>query len=189
MRAGLQARLGQDAEVFAVGSAGTRGLVGLPIEPLAAEVLTGQGITTEGFRARRLEPGLLADVDLVLGASREHRSAAVAMAPRVLRRAFTLREFARIVSGWDSGDVWPAEPQRRARAVVDRAAGGRMQARAADPVDDDIADPMGRDAVAFAQAGAVIGEAVTAVLDALIGREFPTPATGVPVTASERVGR
>ena len=90
-RGGLEQRLGADAARFVVESAGTWGHSGAPMEPYAAATLEGYGLDGSDFRARALVDQHVADADLVLTATREHRAAAVVLHPRAASRTFTLR--------------------------------------------------------------------------------------------------
>ena len=51
---------------FEVRSAGTRAMVGSPIQPLSAEIVNMYGGTDKGFAARQLTPKILRDTDIVL---------------------------------------------------------------------------------------------------------------------------
>ncbi|MCW2614387.1 MAG: Tyrosine phosphatase, partial [Frankiales bacterium] len=92
MRAGLAERLGADADRFVVESAGTWGHSGSPMEAHAHTTLASYGVDGADFRARELVAEHVAGADLVLGATREHRAAAVVLHPRAASRTFTLRE-------------------------------------------------------------------------------------------------
>jgi protein-tyrosine phosphatase len=205
---GLRQRLKDGAEDLAVSSAGTLGLIGQPMAAPARRLLgavpAGTGFAgcdllpggrhhgmlppggddfeayLDAFRARRLEPDLLAGADLVLGATREHRSAAVGMAPHLVRRTFTLVELARlagsaahaVLADWDpeAGIGIEPPPADRARAVVARAGELRAMVRALHAADDDIEDPYGRDDVVYRRVAERIGTSVELILDGLVGR-------------------
>lgn len=126
-----------------VHSAGTGALVGNPMDPTSSALLTELGGDPEGFRARRLTEQMVADATLVLGASREHRAAAVTMVPRALRRSFTLRELAALVRGAHDTAL-PAEPGPRLTAVMDLARSRRALVSGGRPEDWDIDDPFRR---------------------------------------------
>src|SRR4029453_8342341 len=88
----LASRLGPTVSVT---SAGTHALVGHSIaEPMAA-LLRGGGLEPDGFEARRLSERMLKEADLVLAMTRAQRGLVVDLWPPAVRRAFTLREFAR----------------------------------------------------------------------------------------------
>lgn len=178
----LRDRLGRDLAdaAFSVTSAGTYGLVGEPIEPTALGVLRAYGVAPDGFAARALVADHVSAADLVLGATREHRAAAVTLLPRASGRTFTIREFARLaVAAVDAGaveagasgeDVGADALADRARRVVTAAAGQRGYVRPDGPDADDVADPYRREAAAFERAGEHIHTAVEAIVDALAGR-------------------
>ncbi|MGW0043361.1 arsenate reductase/protein-tyrosine-phosphatase family protein [Rhodococcus sp. NPDC003348] len=82
-------------------SAGTRALVGFPMEPVAAEVLRGLGGDPTGFVARRLRPELIDRADLVLAMTEHLRDESVRLVPEAGPRTFTLLEAHRVV--WLTG--------------------------------------------------------------------------------------
>ncbi|MFJ6949559.1 low molecular weight phosphatase family protein [Streptomyces wuyuanensis] len=136
----LRARLAASPGSFEVSSAGTVGTTGTPMDPVAASLLAELGGDPRGALARRLTATHVEDSDLVLGAAAEHREAVVRLSPLwALRRAFTLREFARLLRPEDAAGV--ADPAGRAAALVVGAAERRGNTGRAD--DDDVADPLG----------------------------------------------
>ncbi len=147
----LRARLGPAAQVE---SAGTRALVGEPADPQVQTLLVERGIDGTGHAARRLTPDLITDADLVLTATRDHRSAVLALRPVLLKRTFTIREFARIAPTV-SEDGTVLDPA----AVAD----SRALCPPSSPADDDLADPFGRGADAFRR----MATEVDAVVDPL----------------------
>ncbi|MGI3785304.1 MAG: hypothetical protein ACRYG2_31505 [Janthinobacterium lividum] len=151
----LQARLGPDVEVT---SAGTRAVVGAPVAPPMAALLRGRGIESDGFRARQLEAVLLQQADLVLTLTREQRGLAVGLVPSVVRRTFTLRELARLLTDVDPETLPPGTSGERLRQALPAAAARRRYV--VDPRADDIADPYGRSDAAYRRAIAEITDAV-----------------------------
>jgi protein-tyrosine phosphatase len=159
----LRARLAhaQDVEVSSVG---TRALVGEPINISMAHLLEQAGISSGLFSARDADDQSLREADLVLGMTRQHRSAAVALAPRLVRRAFTLKELARIAGEVQlEHNAWSSTADRM-RALVDEASRHRTPVTADL---DDIADPYLRDQLAYERAFAEIREAVDAIVGSL----------------------
>jgi protein-tyrosine phosphatase len=148
-------RAGLSVPGIEVSSAGTHGLVGERVQKHAAAVLAASGIESRGFRGRRLDVDLVTSADLVLTATRKHRAAAVLLEPRASARAFTLREFDRLLSAVDPTDL-PLEPEERARALVVAAAAQRGLIRPDRPEDDDIDDPYGEPASQYPVCGALI---------------------------------
>ena len=136
----LTERLGSSREMFRVSSAGTAASAGTPMDPVAVALLAGLGGDPCGAVARRLTAELVEDADLVLGAATEHRDAAVRLSPVwALRRAFTLREFARLLRAEDAAGM--AEPADRAAELVRAAFARRGMEGPGD--DDDVDDPYG----------------------------------------------
>ncbi|MFJ8076242.1 low molecular weight phosphatase family protein [Streptomyces sp. NPDC096176] len=153
----LRARLAAFPGRFEVSSAGTVGTTGTPMDPLAASLLVELGGDPRGALARRLTAVHVEDSDLLLGAAAEHREAAVRLSPLwALRRAFTLREFARLLRPEDAAGV--TDPAERAAALVRGAAARRGSANGAD--DDDVADPHGAPAEAAREVALRIAESV-----------------------------
>ncbi len=79
---------------FHVTSAGVRALVGEPMTEASAGLLQAEGIDGAAFRARRVSAQDLKGADLVICATRAHRSGVVQLAPALLRRAVLLPELA-----------------------------------------------------------------------------------------------
>src|SRR4051812_31498164 len=125
MRDGLRKRLGDDAERFVIESAGTWGHTGSPMEAYALSTLSSYDVDGSAFTARELVAEHVVAADLVLGATREHRAAAVVLHPRAAARTFTLREFARLVATIDPASLPAGDVVERARALVVAAAANR----------------------------------------------------------------
>jgi protein-tyrosine phosphatase len=156
----LRERLG-DAHPIEVSSAGTGALAGEPMEPFAVDALTGLGVTAGAFAARDVDADILASADLVLTATRQHRSVVVTAEPSVVRRTFTIKEFARLTASL--GDA----PAVALDKIVDRVAAQRGFAPPVAPADDDIADPFQQPAARFAETAREIAPAVETIADLL----------------------
>jgi protein-tyrosine phosphatase len=168
LRHALRERLGDDADLFEVTSAGTGALVDSPIQEHAAGLLAEHGIDAAGFSARQLDADLLADADLMLGLTRDHRAAAATEAPAAIRKLFTLREFARLAEA-AAREVSPSlPPVERARALVQAAARQRGMVRPGQRADDDVPDPYGRPSGAYRLPFALISAAVEDIADLLV---------------------
>lgn len=133
-------------------SAGTRAVIGHPIHQFAAEVLIGLGGDPTNFAARQLTPRIASDADLVLTMTSAHRTAVLELAPRQLRRTFTLGEASLLASTYG------------ARTVADLAA-LRLRLPEHQPVE--IADPIGRDLETYE----VVGEQIAALLPPVVTLE------------------
>ena len=129
----LAARLGPEV---AVTSAGVLGQPGRSIEPEMVAYLAALGVPDVDFEARRLIDEDVRRADLVLGMAREHRGAAVELAPAAVRRAFTLREFARLLSAIEPDELPDTTVSNRLQVAIPLAASKRR--RVASPLDDDV---------------------------------------------------
>ena len=169
MRAGLQERLGVAAERFEIGSAGTWGHTGSPMEAHAVTTLARYGVDGRRFSARELVAEQVAGADLILGATREHRAAAVVLHPRAAARTFTLREFGRLAAAVDASTIAGEDPVDRARNAVRAAAAQRGLVPPDSPRDDDLDDPYQAPESAFVACGALVQATLQTPLDLLAG--------------------
>ncbi|MEJ8661991.1 low molecular weight phosphatase family protein [Streptomyces sp. MS1.AVA.4] len=159
----LRAGLASQQETIHVSSAGTAAVPDSPVSDAAYSV-DGWVTDVSATIPRRLTAGLIDASDLVLGASTEHREAAVRLSPvRALTRAFSLREFARLVSAEDGAGL--VDPAARFTALVKGAAARRGTAGAHG--DDDVADPLGASAAEVHTCVARIEESVARILAAV----------------------
>lgn len=147
-------------------SAGTGAVVGAGISQTVGALLEQRGIDPWGHRARSLTAADVSAATIVLGLTREHRAAAVALAPAVLRRAFTLREFARI------GDRVATELSEELGRVGEDPAGRLHLLAASAPHfrsigEDDIDDPWHRGRATNVRVVNEIDTAVSAILGVL----------------------
>jgi protein-tyrosine-phosphatase len=120
-------------------SAGTKAWHRSRMEDTTRAVLEELGGDGSGFASRPLTAQLMEGVPLILGLAREHREAAVRLAPAAMRRCFTLKEFVRLADGGAAGDGGGGF-----EAVVAAAATRRGAAVPVPPAEDDIPDPWGR---------------------------------------------
>lgn len=173
----LTAQLNVAGEAFRVHSAGTHATAGEPMDPVAVALLQELGGVPVGAVARRLTAELVEEADLMLGAAREHRDAAVRLSPVwALRRAFTLREFARLVRAEDADGL--TDPVDRVAALVEGAAGRRGAAAgpADEAGDDDVADPYGAGEQVARACALRVAESVERITAAVLGRPQPPAA-------------
>lgn len=154
-----------------VHSAGTQALVDYgmpqPAQEMAIALGADAGIV-DAHRARYLIEPMLQQADLILTMSREHRSRAVQMMPRSLRRVFTIREFARLASTLSTEDARAAadaagdDPRERLRAVALAVADQRgLSEPVAD--EDDVIDPYRRSQEIYEQSAAEMTPAIVEV--------------------------
>lgn len=142
----LQARLPRPE--FEVSSAGMHALVGSRMSSRSGAELVRLGGDPSGFRARQLDQQMLLDSDLNLVATLDLRSELLTEWPGVLRRTFTVREFAALVDV-----VADPDPVR----LVDLAQEHRSEVRA---IDYDIPDPYRRADADHRLAASLMADAV-----------------------------
>jgi protein-tyrosine phosphatase len=105
-----------------------------------AALLRGMGVEPEPFEARLLSEQMLKEADLILPMTRAQRGFVVELWPAVVRRAFTLRELARLLTLVDRSAVPPGSPRDRLPALIRLAAAERGRMRVP-PEEDDVVDP------------------------------------------------
>ncbi|MEO6205353.1 MAG: hypothetical protein ABIO67_08230 [Mycobacteriales bacterium] len=169
MRAGLTRSLSAEGSPFVVESAGTWGRAGTPMEPYGLTTLASLGLDGSAHGARLLLAEQVAQADLILGATREHRAAAVVLQPRASARTFTLREFARLCAGVDPAGLPTGDRVERARAVVRAAAAQRGLTPPQDPRDDDLEDPYRAPEQAYTACGRLVVSSLERPLALLCG--------------------
>ncbi|MCS3841755.1 protein-tyrosine phosphatase [Microbacterium sp. AK031] len=151
-----------------VHSAGTQALVGYEMTTPAQEIAIKLGAdpaAATAHRARYLAEPLLFESDLILTMTVEQRERVVQMAPKVMKRTFTVPEFARLTAGMDAamvrGDASISTAERlRAAAVLvnDRRTLSRTRG-----ADDDVIDPYRRDRTVYEQSASQISPGLHAV--------------------------
>jgi|SRR5690625_91676 len=141
-------------EVF---SAGTRALVGQPMDTQNAEIAEQRGISgSRDHVARQLTAEQIESADLILALAREHRRFVVELVPSATQRTFTLREFARLAQQYsqDSPAVAPLSDvfgRSLDNFVLNVAAQRGDVRKVSSPTDDDVIDPYRLDSAVFAQ--------------------------------------
>lgn len=169
LRAGLALRRPEVAGEVQIGSAGVRAREGQAIAEYAAELLAERGIASDDFASRALVPALVVDADLVLCASREHKSAVVTLVPEARSRTFTIREFAWLL-GTEPVPDSENDLGTRLRRLVATAASRRGLRQPERQEDFDLDDPFGRRKAAFRKTLALLDETLTGPLDLLAQR-------------------
>lgn len=148
----LRAQL--DHDQFEVASAGVQGWDRQPMDAMAAMELLRLGHSSTTFRSHAIDSYLLDSADLILTATRGHRSEVLGLNPQALRRTFTLMEFAAL-----TGVVEAGEP----RGLVAEASRQRSKAPAA----IDIGDPYRRSPEVHRTVADQIDAAVLTISDRL----------------------
>lgn len=153
--------LGPDAEV-SVASAGVGAVIGASMAGSMATLVTGVGVSPHGFRARQLTERMVEDAGLVLALTLAHRSQVVDLVPTAVRRAFTLREFARFASAVGRAALPVGTPAERMAALVPLAAAQRGRHRTL-AAEDDVVDPYGGNEALYALSFAQLRPAVETI--------------------------
>jgi protein-tyrosine phosphatase len=152
---------------IAVTSAGTHALVGRDMDAGTRELLQHSGIDIEGFTARELTAELVSGADLVIAAAREHRAAAARLHPAAMRRTFTLRDLADLLSGVSAGELGtPASDASWVQHVAETASRRRAEVPARQH-GVDVTDPIGGPPSVFAQMAAEVDDSLVPVVRAL----------------------
>lgn len=125
-------------------------MIAHPIHRNAALVLEKLGGDPSDFSARQLTARLASDADLILTMTTAHRDRVLELAPRLLRRTFTLTEAARLSS----------EPG--ARDISDLATLRPLYAAQMLP---DVPDPIGKSADIFEMVGSQIADLLPPILE------------------------
>jgi protein-tyrosine phosphatase len=84
-------------ESFTIRSAGSHALVGHQMDERSSMKLHDLGVASDGFVARQLNEDTARGNDLILALTDKHRQNIVAMSPRLLKRTYTVREFAAVL--------------------------------------------------------------------------------------------
>ena len=165
----LRARFGAAGMSVIVRSAGTSALEGIDMTDEAAALARQYGGTGAGHIARQLTADLVADADLVLTATREHRHAVVALHPRAARYAYTLIQFARLVDAVDSSTLDRSGSDGPLVLLNEVAATRGFAPPPKHPDLDDITDPYRRSQEVYDDAGRAIDAATTTIVAGVTG--------------------
>lgn len=166
--------------VVETASAGTKASAGESMSPYSAEIANSYGVSPEGFSARQLNAEMLQESGLVLTMTAKHRGEVIRMDPTLLKRTFTVREFARLLNALDSrakedaataggeaGAGSPAAGQAAAAfwaALPAKAASARHLTLGTPASENDVLDPYGLERDAYKQMESELLPAVTSVL-------------------------
>jgi protein-tyrosine phosphatase len=135
---------------FTSSSAGTHAVIAHPIHPEAAHVLEKLGGDASRFAARQITRRIASDADLVITMTKAHRDSVLTLAPRLLRRTFTLVEASRLAADFDArsvADLPDLRPRLAAHQVFD------------------VTDPLGQSADTFAAVGSQIADLLPPILE------------------------
>jgi protein-tyrosine phosphatase len=170
-----------------VHSAGTQSMVGHDMTPEAAHLAAHYGADPATHRSQQLTEQLITDADLILTATREHRSKVVSLHPRAARYTYTLNQFARLlpaavesISPSSDADpvIAPTSPVElvetpqpdlatQLRALVTEVTATRgFSPPPLHPDDDDIEDPYRQSTAVYARVGTILNSTVTQITEA-----------------------
>jgi protein-tyrosine phosphatase len=140
-----------------------------------ASLLRDGGVEPDAFEARRLSEEMLKEADLILAMTRAQRGLVVEVWPPAVRRAFTLREFARLLSWVDPSALPDGVPAERLRAAIPLAVAQRSRERTP-PDEDDIVDPFRLGDAVYANSFEQITAAVDTVVYTIVMNVADKPA-------------
>lgn len=128
-----------------VRSAGTHAHAGDDMEAQMKDRLAEYGADTSDFQAEQLRPEMIRSSDLILTATRGHVRDILAEVPESAQKAFTLREFTRLLDSLDQATLaedlaGSSTAAQKLSVLVPRVAGQRQHAAAA-TAQDDVVDP------------------------------------------------
>lgn len=147
--------------------------IGHPMDPAAAREVRARGGDPQGFVARQIERSFIAGADLVLTATVQQASRVAALEPGAAERTFVYGELRRLLAKIDGDELPPYQPTvpavaERGRALVAAAHAARDGSR---PLpSDELTDPWGLDAQAFAAVADDVVDVVGALARTLVGR-------------------
>lgn len=113
-------------------------------------MLEGLGGDPTGFAARQLTMKVASQADLVVAMTRAHRDKVLGLAPKLLRRTFTIAEAALIAQHPD------------ARTIADLAG---LRPHMATQALEDVPDPIGQASEVFSEVGAQIAALLPPIMD------------------------
>ncbi|MET0802183.1 MAG: hypothetical protein ABWZ53_13580 [Actinomycetota bacterium] len=164
LRDALVSRFGSEAPI--VSSAGTIAVEGALPSDGSVTAAAERGSDIAAHRARRLTRDLAGAADLVVGMAGEHREW-LADAPEIAGRTFTLKELVRLL-----GSLPPAAPGAGPDILPERvaeASDARAGGFAGNPLDEDIADPLGMPLQTYRAVAWELDEWIDRLLDGLYG--------------------
>jgi len=124
-----------------IASAGTRALVGKPLDPLFEKHLSARNVDASGFRSAQLNADILNRSAIVVTATRDHRRDVVRYDNALAERTFTLAQLSRLLS--DEG-LAGAPSVQSPEGLVATALAARERRPLAATEADDIEDPWQR---------------------------------------------
>lgn len=157
-----------------VGSVGTWARPGRPPMPEAVQAAGERGADISAFRAASLAPGVVAEADLVVTMTSEHRDEVAHIAPEAASKTFTLKELVALLQSLPP----PSEPPSRDAAVARVRAADQLRRSGDAPAvaDEDVADPIGMSVETYRAVAWELEGLVDALVEGLFGRLRETSA-------------
>jgi protein-tyrosine phosphatase len=159
-------------------SAGVEADAGQTIAPSSAQALRQLGGDPEDFGSRPLTAELADGADLVLAMTRDHRREVLKLAPRGLRRTFTLTEAADLVTQADLRGLRTLPLTPRAQELGRRL--DAVRAYRSPTANDDIPDPIRQRPAVHEEVARTIAAALRPLADVLFTSVRDQPALRVP---------
>lgn len=151
-----------NAEAWQVSSAGTNIPGPWPLHELAAAALSQRLPVVAEHHSVGLTPAAISTADLILTASRRHRSIVVSTVPAAVGRTFTILQFARLCAKVEP--ITGADPGALGRELVAAAKLARSSLQPVPGGEDDLPDPMGRGLPEFTVCADQLQEAIARIL-------------------------
>lgn len=160
-----------EEEGVRVHSGGTHAHDGEDMQSPMKERVSEYGADAQDFVADQLTPQMVRDADLIVTATRVHVEDILADVPEAEDRTFTIREFGRLLSAVDTGQITEAVGQDasvadRLAALVPLVAQQRTGAAAAGR-QDDVVDPYMLPEDVYDESFRQLREPIDALVDAL----------------------
>ncbi len=171
------------ASAPAVASVGTIARDGAPATREAIVVASEHGIDASSHAARRLAREHLAEADLVLAMSAEHRDAVARVDPQALTKTFTLKELVRLLEDLPAPEK-AGEPESLMLRIAE-ADRHRRTGSAGNPLDEDVADPIGHPVETYRAVAWELAAWSERLVEALFGATPPLAAAERPSRAGE----
>jgi protein-tyrosine phosphatase len=167
----LRARLG-DTDWLSIESAGTAAQTGATMTDQALALAREYGadeLESGDHRARQVTGSLIDASDLILTMTRHQRRDVVGLAPRKLRKTFTVVEFSSLIEGIDDDALQAIAAEHTVQARWDRLIQTIMDTRyLTEPAwDEDVLDPIGKDEKAYRRCAQQLMPAVSVIEEAL----------------------
>lgn len=159
-----------------VASAGTKAMVGSGMPHHSLELAHRHNVAQpENHVSRQMTAGELESADIILAMDRDHRRTVAETTPKVARRVFTIREFARLADTTSDDDLRmeftaerPLSVAARLRTAVTAVALGRgMHPPLKDPSSDDVVDPYGQEVQVYQESAEELIPAINSTVAVL----------------------